>query len=228
MPVYSLKIAQTYNGQQCINEWHYLGSGTPAAVTMSFALASAFGCIESGGAYDPGTPFGSMKAFQTTDVSYQEVITKNLYSVTDFYTTAFAVGAHGDSSNASGAQPSFMAYPFRTNRVRTDIRRGQKRYVGIAEANVDNFGTIAGATFTALAAHAALLSDNLTYDDEGNTLTFSPCVIQLKKDVTDPDNPKYIPWPTEAEQLAHLAQGVVWTALPAVTTQNSRKIGRGS
>jgi len=80
---------------------------------------------------------------------------------------------------------------------------------------------------TALAAHADALSDTLTYDDEGNTLTFVPCVIQLKKDTTDPDHTLYIPWPTEAEQLDHLASGVVWTALDHVSTQNSRKIGRG-
>ena len=228
MPVYSLKISQEYNGQQCINEYHYVGTGTPAAVTMSFALASAFGCIESGGTYDPGTPFGSIKALQITDVNYVEVVTRNLYSVTDFYTTPFAVGAHGDASNSSGQMSPFIAYSLRTNRVRTDIRRGQKRYVGVAEGSSDAFGVVASAALTALAAHAALLSDNLTYDDEGNTLTFTPCIIQLKKDTTDPDNPKYIPWPTEAEQLSHLASGVVWSANNRLTTQNSRKVGRGS
>lgn len=228
MPVYSLKISQTYNGQQCINEYHYVGTGTPAAVTMSFALASAFGCIEAGGVYDPATPFGSIKALQITDVAYVEVVARNLYSNIDFYTTPFAAGAHGDASNASGQMSPFVAYSLRTNRVRTDIRRGQKRYVGVAEGSSGAFGAVEAGAYTALAAHAARLSDNLTYDDEGNTLTFTPCIIQLKKNLTDPDRGPYIPWPTEAEQLAHLASGVVWSANPLLSTQNSRKVGRGS
>lgn len=228
MPVMSLKIDRRYNGQQCISEYHYVASGVPSTVSLSFALASAFGVVESLGAFDPGTPFGSLLAWQTAGVSYIETVAKDLYSVTDFYTNPFPSGLVGLGGSAGAGESPFVAAPFRTNRIRSDIRRGFKRYEGILDANIGAYGLIDVGFLAALVAHAALISDTLTYDDEGNTLTFVPCVISLKKNTTDPDQGPYIKWPTEAEQLAHLASGVVYTAGDHVTTQNSRKVGRGS
>ena len=228
MPVMSVKIDRRYNGQQCISEYHYVGSGVPASVSMSFALASAFGVIDVAGSYPAGTPFGSLKAFQNTDVSYIEAVVKDLYSVTDFYTTPFLTGTHGDASNASGSMSSFNAVGLRTNRIRSDIRRGQKRYEGLTEGAVTTFGGLDSAFATAVAGHATQLSNTLTYTDEGNTLTFVPCVISLKKIEVEGEPTEYVKWPTEAEQLAHLASGVVWSLVAGTTTQNSRKVGRGS
>lgn len=228
MPVMSIKIDRRYNGQQCISEYHYLASGVPAAVTFSFALASVFGVIDGGGSYSPSTPFGSLKAFQNTDVTYLEAVVKDLYSVTDFFTTPFLTGTHGDVSNASGSMSPYEAVALRTNRIRSDIRRGQKRYEGLVEGSVLTFGALDSAFATAVAGHADLLSDTLTYTDEGNSLTFVPCVISLKKDTSDPDKTEYVKWPTEAEQLAHLAAGVTWSLVDHTTTQNTRKVGRGS
>jgi len=79
-----------------------------------------------------------------------------------------------------------------------------------------------------VAGHATQLSNTLTYTDEGNTLTFVPCVISLKKIEVEGEPTEYVKWPTEAEQLAHLASGVVWSLVSGTTTQNSRKVGRGS
>lgn len=228
MPIMEIKIDRRYNGQQCISKYNYVASGTPASVSFSFALASVFGVIDGGGVYATDTPFGSLKAFQNTEVTYLEALARDLYSVTDFYTTPFLAGTHGDLSITTTAMSPFDAVSLRTNRVRADIRRGFKRYEGLVEGSVGAFGVLDSAFRTAVAGHAAYLSDTLTYDDEGNTLTFIPCVIQLKKNTTDPDQGPYIKWPTEAEQLAHLASGVVWSVLDNATTQNSRKVGRGS
>lgn len=228
MPVMSLKLDRRYNGQQCISEYHYVASGVPSTVSLSFALASAFGVIESLGTYDPATPFGSLLAWQVAGVSYVETVAKDLYSVTDFYTNPFISGLTGLGGGAGASESPFIAAGFRTNRIRSDIRRGFKRYEGITDANVGSYGEFASPFLAALVAHATYISDTLTYDDEGNTLTFVPCVISLKKNLTDLDQGKYIKWPTEAEQLEHLASGVVYTADAFATTQNSRKVGRGS
>jgi hypothetical protein len=224
----SLKLDRRYNGQQCISEYHYVASGVPAAVTLSYALAFAFGVIDVAGVYDTGKPFGSLKAFQNTDVTYVEAVVKDLYSVTDFFTTPFLTGTHGDASNSSGSMSPYEAVALRTNRIRSDIRRGQKRYEGLTEGAVTAFGGLDSAFATAVAGHAALLSDTLTYTDEGNSLTFTPCVISLKKIEHEDAPTEYVKWPTEAEQLEHLASGVVWSLVDHTTTQNTRKVGRGS
>lgn len=148
--------------------------------------------------------------------------------MTDFYTNPFPSGTKGLGGGEGTSESPFVAAGFRTNRIRSDIRRGFKRYEGITDANIGSFGEFSPAFLTALVSHADAISDTLTYDDEGNTLTFVPCVISLKKNTTDPDQGTYIKWPTEVEQLDHLASGVVYTADEFCTTQNSRKLGRGS
>ena len=228
MAVMSLKLDRRYNGQQCISEYHYVASGVPSTVSLSFALAFAFGAIETAGTYPAGSPFATLRAWQSADVVYREVVAKDLYSVTDFYTNPFPTGLAGLGGGGGASESPFIAAGFRTNRIRSDIRRGFKRYEGITDANVLAFGALNPAFITALESHAEAISDTLTYDDEGNTLTFVPAVISLKINLTDPDQGKYIKWPTEAEQLAHLASGVVYQAPEFATTQNSRKQGRGS
>ena len=228
MPVMSVKIDRRYNNQQCISEYHYVASGVPASVSMSFALASAFGVIDEAGVYPAGTPFGSLKAFQNSNVTYVEAVVKDLYSVTDFYTTPFLDGTNGDVDAAAGSMATYEAASMRTNRIRADIRRGFKRYEGLVESGIGSYGNLESAFAVTFGAHAEALSDTLSYDDEGNTLTFVPCVISLKKIVVEGEPTEYVKWPTEAEQLAHLASGVVWSINPTTTTQNSRKVGRGS
>lgn len=228
MPVFSVKVDRRYDGQQCLSEYHYVGTGTPAAVTMSFALAKAFGLIESAGVYDPASIFGSLLAFQNPGVSYIEFIVKNLYSATDFYTSPFVTGLVGLGGGSGDRMSAFYAAEIRSNRVRSDIRRGFKRYEGLIEGNVTAYGDLEVGFRNAVASHAAALSTTLHYTDEGNSLTFVPCVLQLKKNTTDPSKGPYIKWPTEAEQLDHVAQGVVYATNAQATTQNSRKRGRGS
>lgn len=228
MPVMSIKVDRRYNGQQCISEYNYVASGVPASVSMSFALASAFGVVETAGVYPSGKPFATLRGIQNTEVHYVEAIAKDLYSVTDFYSVPFISNTNGTVDAAGSAMSSFVSATMRTNRIRSDIRRGFKRYEGMVEANIEPFGVLASGYLAAVDAHAVALSNTLTYTDEGNTLTFVPCIISLKKDTSDPDHTEYVKWPTEAEQLAHLASGVVWSSQNTITTQNSRKVGRGS
>lgn len=45
MPIMEVVLTQNYYGQEIINRFNYRASGTPAAVTYSFALVSALGAI---------------------------------------------------------------------------------------------------------------------------------------------------------------------------------------
>jgi hypothetical protein len=47
MPLYEVVLEQRYYNQQVVNRWNYVGSGTPASVTGSFALLSALGFIST-------------------------------------------------------------------------------------------------------------------------------------------------------------------------------------
>lgn len=232
MAILELKLVQLYAQQECINVFTYVSNGTPATVSHSFALTSAFGAIFDAGAvppdYPPGTLLQAIRAIQDADVTYQFVSTRNLYSVTDFYETPFNPGLAGGVSGEGGS-PAY-AIGYRSGRVRSDIRRGMKRFVGVPETFVGNLGTIANTT--EVNALATFLGTNLTYIDEGQTLTYTPVVLGRQRynpetGNADPNGTAYRYYPTETEQLAKVADGLVWDAYTSVRTQRSRQFGVG-
>lgn len=226
--LYEVTLRQSYFGQQCINRFHYNSAGTPAAVSGSFALVSAMGFIPDAelGTYDETKLFHKLRLIQSTSLTYTEVEARALYDVVDFYTRPWSPPAPGLSGGEAGAP--FLATGFRSNRVRTDIRRSFKRFAGISESAVAAGGAIDGGVLATLATQAAALSAVLTYDDEGNTLTFSPCVLSFDKVVSEGEPDKYVPYPTLAEQLEHVAQGIVYAPQPQVRSQVSRQYNRGT
>lgn len=228
MALLRVTLRQRYANQLCINTFDYQSSGTPAAVSLSFALLSALGFVYTGSPPNAasGNLFGQIRANQNDGVQYLEAEARALYSVTDFYTRPFVGTVTGIITN-EGQSPA-LAYGFNTNRVRTDIRRGQKRFVGVDDTTVGEAGVIVTSWLTSMNALAAEMSQVQTYDDEGNTITFSPVILGTEKYVTPEGNDAYRLYPTESAQLSHLATGILWTPKDTVRTQGSRQYNRGS
>lgn len=227
MALLEITLIQSYYDQQVINRFNYLGSGTPAAVSMSAGLAFAFGLTQDQTPPDHATLFGALLRIQATALTHIEAIVRNMYSTTDFFTIPFVAGITGENSDTATMSPT-SAYGFRTNRVRSDVDRGQKRIAGVVESNVGAGGVLVGGALTPLGELATLMAANLTYDDEGNTLTFAPIIVGRKDYVTPSGNRAYKQYPTEAEQLDHIAQGFLWQVYNTVRTQTSRQYGRGA
>lgn len=234
MPIYEVALQMTYKGQQCINRWNYSMSGTPAAVTGSFALAFAFGAVYDTVAVPPGYPAGTildaLTYTMTDDGVFEQLTALNVYSVTDFYQTPF-VPPYAGKATGEGMSP-FTSVGYRTNVVRRDISRGTKRTTAVPEAFVGDGGTIDISGGSRAADVASRMTDVLTYDDEGNTLTFTPCVVSKQRYEVEVDGEPtgrfaYRYYPTEAEQLEHIAAGVTWSPYANVRSQVSRQYGRG-
>lgn len=221
--LFEVVLRQSYKGRAVLNRWHYNSSGVPAAVSLSFALVSAFGGIpdELTSEFPDDTIMKGLAEVQSEDLVYVELSATALYDVTDFYSVPYAPSQAG----TQGGTPMspFMAYTFSSNRVRTDIRRGFKRFAGVSEQYVGDGGVIEAGMPALLTTLAGRMSGTLEYDDEGNTLSFQPVVLslELQTPVTDPR--RYELYPTLAEQLEHAALGINWTAGAFVTTQNTRK-----
>ena len=218
------KVFSTFDGQQCVNTFHYLSTGTPAAVTRSFALTAAMGMI-SGLTPDVGHLRRAWLDVSSTHMTLTESQIKAVYDVTDFYTLPLAPVFVGTIGGVP--LPSFNAYALQTNRVRSDIRRGNRRFAGVSETHTNSFGELTVAGQALLDLLAVDMSNILTYDDEGNTLSFNPVVVSKEKYEPSPGKVAYRYYATEIEQAAELAVGVLWTAKSYVTTQVSRKRGRG-
>lgn len=233
MALYEVILQQTYFGQEIINRWNYISQGTPAAVSGSFALTSALGAIYDTiavpPAYPPGRLMRLLSSAQANDVTFDFLSVRNLYSVTDFYETPFLNPLTGTQTSESLSPVN--AFGFRTNRVRTDIRRGTKRLVGVTADAVIDGGVVASAFVSAqLNPIATEMSQVLEYNDEGNALTFTPAIFGRERYLPDPerpDRPAYRYYPTEVEQLEHVATGILWDAYPQTRSQVSRQYGKG-
>lgn len=235
MPLMEVTLEQSYAGQEIINRWNYLASGIPAAVTFSFALTAALGAIFDDLAVPPGYPptelMGLIAAAQHSGVSFQTVTVKDVYSATDFYSTVF-INALSGGRSGDGMTP-VNAYGFRTNRVRSDIRRATKRFVGVSEGDVQTLGVVIPAFVVShLNPIAEKMSEALEYDDEGNNLTFQPCVVKKERynsdtQLADPDGNAYRYYANQATQLGLLAVSVTWEPYEQVRSQVSRQYGRG-
>ena len=225
--LYELTLVTRYFNQTCINRWTYRMVGTPAAVSGSFALAFATGLLGTGpdGGFQFGTFANNIRVNLNNAVFFLEVTSRALYSVTDFYASPINPVKTGGVSG-EGLAP-FTAFGFKTNRVRSDIRRATKRFVGVSESDVSAGGVITPERLSALNALANAMTQALTYNDEGQTLTFTPVVLRKQVYTTESGKRAYRYYPTLTQQLENMADSVIWQAYQEVRSQTSRQYGRG-
>jgi len=223
-----LTLFQSYYNQQSVNRWNYVASGTPASVTLSFALASAMGWLSETTGLPTDTVGGRLQLLQSASVLYASVLARAVYIDDDFYDSPFIAGTAGATEGGAGDMTPMNAYGFKTNRVKQSIGRGYKRFVGMVEGAVASGGILTGG-FPGLASDLAdAMSESITYDDEGNTITFVPAVVQKEKYTVESSGKfAYRYYATQATQLTHTAQGVAWTAYQDTRSQVSRQFGRG-
>jgi len=215
----------TYYGQNWVNRFNYVGNGTPAAVSYSFALASSLGCVDPESGTILGTTlFGAWRLLVSSNVNYQLVSVWNVGTETDFYSVP--LDAYSGTINGDDASP-VLSFGFRTNQVTKAVRRGQKRFVGITDAQTVDAAEFTGGTITSMDLLATRMSEVLSYDDEGNTLTFSPAVVSREKYTTSSGKTAYRYYDDIEVQLAHTAVGVVWSRQLNARSQVSRQFGRG-
>lgn len=229
MAILELVLTGKLFEQLIVNRFHYVSSGTPATVTPSFALAYATGYISTrltAGMFASGTLAKNHQSRVSSSYAFISAYVRNLYSATDFYESPFPTTPNGEIGGE--CMSPLVAFGFVSGRVRTDIRRGMKRFAGVPEASVGSGGTVTGAEFIAQAAWGDVMSDTLTYDDEGNTLTFVPAVLGLQEYTTPSGKKAYRPYSTEAAQLEHVAQGIAYAPYDRVRSQVSRQYRRGA
>jgi len=228
MPLYEVTLQQQYYNQLVINRWNYVGSGIPAAVTPSFALLSALGMLNTGTTFAGGTVAGAIQGLQNIATTFVQATARAVYIDEDFYGNGFLAGTIGTSAVAGENMSPISAFGFRSSRVKQSIGRAYKRFVGMNEGAVLNGGVLNPAIAAAVEGVRSTMSEVLTYDDEGNSLTFSPCVAQKEKYTTPSGREAYRYYGTELLQEPHLAVGITWETYNEMRTQNSRQYGHGA
>jgi hypothetical protein len=226
--IYELTLTQRYFDQEIVNRWNYLSSGTVIGSSGAYALIKAMGYILGETGFPVDTVASKLAELQPPSVTFVNVMAKAIREApVDFYDYAYPVGTYGENIASSQPASPTLAYGLKTNRVRTDIARGTKRFVGVLEAAMSNGGLLESGYLTFLNDLSALMGETLSYTESGSTATFQPIVCGKKKYVTPRGNNAYEYWPTIAEQMEHVAQGVVWTPFDTVRTQTSRQYKHG-
>lgn len=216
-----------YLQQQCVNRWNYVANGTPAAVTYSFALATIMGFLPASTTLAEGTVGGEIQQLVNEQVIFGSVLARAVYIDDDFYDSPFLANTRGSGSLAAQGASPLIAFGYRSNRVKQSIGRGYKRFVGVGEDQMSTGGEFPAGVLAAMDNVAQLMGDTLTYTDEGNSLTFIPCVVQKEKYTAPSGKSAYKYYDSEATQLIHTAQGVIWESYKDVRSQVSRQYKRG-
>lgn len=227
MALYEVVLNLQYLEQRFINRWNYTMDGSPIGVTGSFAAVQALGLYVTGSpaAFPAGTMGAAIQAILNEQTVFVQTIVKNIYDPLDFYDYAFVPNIVGGVAGV-GMSPAF-AIGFNTNRVRTDIRRGQKRFGGVDGDFQANGGQLSAAATTPCALVAQRMSEVPAYTAGGNALAFNPVIVNKLKEVDSEGKVSYVYYPTEAAQSAHLAGGITWFVKTTLRTQGSRQYGRG-
>lgn len=229
MAILEAILTSQYQGQLVINRWHYVSSGDSGPVTDSFALLSAIGGIAPSGSpayFESGTMLQGVQNVCSLALKFVSCYVRNLYDPTDFVESAFNTTTSGNFSGTASSPT--LAYGFTSGRIRTDIRRGTKRFSGVVSEALNPGGVLAGGITTPLVVLASRMSATLTYTSGGASLSLAPAVLGFEEYTTPRGNRAYRKYSTEAAQLAHAALNPVYSVMPNVRTQVSRQYSRGA
>ena len=230
MALYEITLEQQYYGQQIINRWNYVSGSIPEGVSGAFkALVGMGACPDTD--IDPfgeETVFGLLKTYQNTQTHWVQAIARNIYSVTDFFTYAFPPDTNGGDASGDPAPP-VIAMGFTSDRTRSDIRRAQKRFVGLTENDIGAGGVWATGVAVLLQTIGDAMGDVNVVPAGVTTVIFTPHVFGREKYVVEESGKDaYRYYETEEEQLDHIALITAFDLKDQVRTQTTRQYGRGS
>lgn len=229
MPLYEVVLEQALGGQQIVNRWNFQSGTIPSGQLGAFLLAVGMGACGMGGInpFGTDTALGAIRPLQSSDVVFSQIVVKNLYSVTDFFTYAFPNSTYGQNTGGTSLSPT-VAVGLSTDRTRSDVRRGQKRFAGITEADVTSLGELTEGAKTMWQAAGDTMADVVAVPVEGSAVLFTPYVFGREEYVAPSGKPAYRYYATQVEQEAHIARINQWTLKRFTRTQASRQYGRGS
>lgn len=230
MALYEITLEQSYFGQQIINRWNYVSGAVPSGMSGAFKALVGMGFAPDTDieAFGPDTVAGKLQPVQVADVLFVQAIAKNIYSVTDFYTYAFPPLTKGTQTGTQGLSPTSAA-GFASDRTRSDIRRAQKRFVGVGENSVDSGGVLTADASNFYQQLGDTMADVNIVPAGVGSIQYTPyCFGRQKYVVEESGKDAYRYWPTEVEQEAHMAVITAWKVKPQVRTQTTRQYGRGS
>lgn len=216
--VWQLVLVHDYLNQQCRSVWHFLqgftGDGVPAANNLAEAFLDTL---------MPAVGQGLRGSFIMNTVFYRSLEITNLFNPGVFVDYTQGLPQQGGAGAAEG-MPPFVAYNIRSSRERRDIRRGFKRLVGVPETYGQN-GAVQSSVVDLVKTQIADKLSGAWTDSATPEQEWYLVVVKRIEYLTDEGKRAYrLP---NAPEEAEYFRPAEWEIRPVLTTQNSRKIGRG-
>jgi len=237
--IFEVVLTATYFNQQVINVWNYIDPlFTPGADPQASTLLALLGWSRYGLENPDEYPLNSVaeKFINCVNPSFllESVLVRDVYSTTNISEWVFPPGVAGQSQGLLTGQPESpaIAVGFNTNRVRTDINRGQKRLAGVTDSVFDSGGNlnpaVAATRYNLLAvAMSEVLANGLI-----GTGTFHPAVCkkqryEVEKDGVPTGRFAYRYFLDPGVQEENTAADVTWSVKNRERFQVSRQYGKG-
>jgi len=186
------------------------------------------GFIPNNNVYPNGSIFVNLQVLLSNQVQFLSSTSRAIYDDIDFFETPFLANTNGLDGGEAGAP--YESYGLRSTRTRQDIRRATKRFAGVVKGDVGAGGVLTPNTLSLVENVGTAMGAPLTIDDNGNLITFVPCVASKEKYTVPGSSPPrfaYRYYPTLAQQQAQIATSILWEPYTTTRTQTSRQYGQG-
>lgn len=158
------------------------------------------------------------------NTTFYGVSVRNLYYPTVFHELGGVTPVTG--IHEGNKAPTFLCVSFKSNKPAYGQRPARKRFGGLTEDLLNGDYITGGAGYPDMLDNFAVaLGDFIQTGGTPATYQFEPVVVKRVKYVTADDKVAYR-YPQSAEE-ADIFQAVIWSWDEKVTTQNTRKLGRG-
>lgn len=234
---YVVTIMGDLNGELDMNQLTFLSDIDDPTTTNAYGLLQALG-------FDPGDPttpiensvLENLLTCQTVRYSMNEIQVRSLTSVIDFITQPLnpALWMGAIAVPVGDGALNFSAARLRTNRVRTDIRRGTLSLSGGTEEQIEGQDNWTAGYFELLQDLCDALNATKSYTVGETVTVFRNAVFQKEKYISRPGgmdlSPRYAYryYTDEEEFISHTAVGLTWAPVQRVSSQVTRKFGRGA
>lgn len=200
--VIQLSVKSTFAGQRGLNVFHYQVTDPQATYDPTY-VTTAFRVDVLAGLWANLNAGAVINAVEYRDLT----------NGVDLYEDAGTLAG----SLAGEALPPFACYAFRLNRTSAITRHGQKRFWGCPETSQAN-GVVIPAQVTALNAWAAILAEPLLEDSQGQ-YNFGMVPVIVGRTL----NAQGV-YALDLNKLNYVGSA----QFVSLSTQNTRKIGRGT
>jgi len=228
--LFEVEIYATFRGKPTVSQLTFASDVDDVGTTNALALAQAMGYQTS----LPDTPGDesvllAMVNAATSDYVMKELFVRSLYNVSDFVTFVLDTAGYTGAvvPGAGTKMVAFTAMKLRTNRVRTDIRRGTLALTPYTEGSSSDGLNWDGAAITAMTAVCTALNAPPHWPLVDPVTTYRPCIISKERYVSRAGGENLSPryayryYEDEEEQFQHVAIGVTWSPVTRIRSQET-------